>query len=165
MGGKKITARSLKGKSTAPTHPNSRRAAQVARINHRTSKLQAAKSVRSRAGQAHVDRVSTLILLLPPDLDYVPDLPFLHSFLQDSFLKRHDDEIARLGAERRKGRPMAKREEELRELRDREQREYGAGIEIPDLMNEHNVAKLRQWNGDRQALGQFRFVRVSGDDQ
>lgn len=165
MGGKKITARSLKGKSNAPTHPNSRRAAQLARISHRTSKLQQAKSVRSRAGQGQVDRVSTLILLLPPDLERVPDLAYLHAFLQDSFLTRHDDEIAQLDAERRKGRPMSKREEELREVRERERREYQTGMELPDLMNEHIVTRLRVWNGDRQALGQFRFVRLSGDDQ
>lgn len=67
-----------------------------------------------------------------------------------------------LSANRRAGRPPTTREVALREVVQRERRDYEAGIEVPDLLSETNVRLLREWEGDEGALGAFRFVRVSG---
>lgn len=164
MGGKKVTLRAIKKKS-GPTHPNSRRALQLARIDHRTEKLRAAKSDRKKIAQGKVNNHLTMILLLPPDVAYIPDKGYLHSFLQSSYLDRHSDELKELQAQRRADRPPSKRLVEVQNLVERERLEYETGLEIPDLMNETNVRLMRQWNGDAQALGLFRFVRVCGRDQ
>lgn len=161
MGGKKISQRSIKKKS-GPTHPHSRRATQLARVAHRKDKLSQAKSVRSRSSNAKVDRLSTLILMLPDDIDALPDLASLHSFVADTFLTRHNDELQELKADRRPGRPPQKREIELKEIVAKELQEYNEGLELPDFTNATNVKLLREWQGDPQALPLFRMVRISG---
>ncbi|KAN0060349.1 translation machinery-associated protein 16 [Thecaphora frezii] len=161
MGGKKISERSIKRKS-APTHPNSRRATQLARVAHRKQKLHSQKTERNKHVTAKVDRITTLVFLLPDTSAYLADLPSVHDFINTFYLPRHDDEIRQLEAERRHGRPPAKREVELKDLRDRERREYMDGIEIPDFMSETNVRLLREWQGDPQALPNFTMIRVSG---
>ncbi|PWN37913.1 uncharacterized protein FA14DRAFT_159732 [Meira miltonrushii] len=164
MGGKKITKKSLTSKS-GPTHPNSRRALQLQRIDHRTNKLQLAKKLRKKSSDSKVERILSLIILLPPDLRYVPDLAYLHSFIQSSFLERHSDELKEIEAQHRPGRPTPMPLIQLRERIARERLEYENGIDIPDLMNEANVKILRDWQGDVNALGLFRFVRISGSDK
>ncbi|KAJ9477905.1 Translation machinery-associated protein 16 [Pseudozyma hubeiensis] len=160
MGGKKISERSIKKKS-GPTHPHSRRATQLARVAHRKDKLNQAKAVRGRSSNAKVDRLTTLILMLPDDVDALPDLASVHAFVADTFLKRHDDELQELKSERRSGRPPPKREVELKETISKELQEYDEGFELPDLINATNVKLLREWQGDPQALPLFRMVRIS----
>lgn len=164
MGGKKITKKALTTK-TGPTHPNSRRAAQLQRIDHRTSKLHEAKRVRRKEGDAKVERILSMVFLLPPDVTYVPDLSYLHSFLQSSFLDRHSEELREMEAERRPGRPTPMRLVQLLDKIKREKAEYENGMDIPDLMNEVNVRLLRAWQGDTNQLSLFRFARVSGKNQ
>ncbi|TKY87436.1 hypothetical protein EX895_004114 [Sporisorium graminicola] len=161
MGGKKISERSIKKKS-GPTHPYSRRATQLARVAHRKDKLNHAKSVRCRSSNAKVDRLSTLILMLPDDIDALPDLASVHTFITQNFLTRYDDELQELKADRRPGRPPHKREIELKETIAKEAQEYEEGLELPDLTNVTNVKLLRDWQGDPQALPLFRMVRISG---
>lgn len=156
-----ISERSIKRKS-APTHPNSRRAAQLARVSHRKSKLQTQKGVRNKLTSAKVDRLSTLILLLPDDKVCLPDLYSVHDFINTFYLSRHDDEIEELQSQRRPGQPASRRQIELTHVRDRERQLYQEGMEIPDLTCEINVRLLREWDGDPQALPMFKMVRVSG---
>ncbi|SPO44500.1 uncharacterized protein PSANT_02185 [Moesziomyces antarcticus] len=160
MGGKKISERSIKKKS-GPTHPYSRRATQLARVAHRKDKLNTAKAIRGRSSNAKVDRLSTLILMLPDELDALPDLAAVHAFVADTFLTRHEDELQELKAERRPGRPPHKRELEIKELMAKENQEYLEGFELPDLTSATNVKLLRDWQGDPQALPLFRMVRIS----
>jgi translation machinery-associated protein 16 len=164
MGGKKVTLRAIKKKS-GPTHPNSRRALQLSRIDHRVEKLRIAKAERKNAITAKVNQHLTLILLLPPDLDFIPDKPYLHSFIQTSYLERHSERLKELQEQRRPNRPPPLDLVQLQSKMEKERLEYQTGMEIPDLMNEINVKLLRSWSGDSQALGMFRFVRINGRDQ
>ena len=118
--------------------------------------------MRNRSSNAKVDRLSTLILMLPDDIDALPDLVAVHAFVRENFLTRHDDELQELKAERRPGRPPHKRELELKETIAKELQEYNAGFELPDLTSTTNVKLLRDWQGDPQALPLFRMVRISG---
>ena len=164
MGGKKITKKSLT-KKTGPTHPNSRRALQLQRIDHRTNKLQLAKKLRKKNSDNKLERILSFIILLPPDLRFVPDLAYLHAFIQSSFLQRHSDELKQLESQHRPGRPTPMALIQLRDKIAKEKTEYENGIDLPDLMNEANVKLLRDWQGDPNALGLFRFVRISGGDK
>ncbi len=157
---RQISERSIKKKS-GPTHPYSRRATQLARVAHRKDKLNTAKAIRGRSSNAKVDRLSTLILMLPDELDALPDLAAVHAFVADTFLTRHEDELQELKAERRPGRPPHKRELEIKELMAKENQEYLEGFELPDLTSATNVKLLRDWQGDPQALPLFRMVRIS----
>lgn len=149
-------------KKSGPTHPYSRRATQLARVHLRKDKLSQAKAVRNRSSSAKVDRLSTLILMLPDNLDILPDLAAVHDFVKAVFLTRHDDEIKQLESERRPGRPPPKRLQELKDLKVKELQDYNNGIEIPDMTNKINVDLLRDWEGDPHAIPTFRMVRISG---
>lgn len=107
----------------------------------------------------------TFLLLLSDEKTKLPDLYSLHDFIRTFYLGRHADELERLAAEQRPGRPPSKRLEELRRQVEAESREYNEGMDVPDLRNEVNVSILREWKGDPQALPLFRFVRISGSDR
>ncbi|WFD35981.1 translation machinery-associated protein 16 [Malassezia cuniculi] len=157
MGGRKITATSLKKKG--PAHPNSRRAHQMARIALRQNKINASKDVRDKARNARVDRIMTFILLLPEEKSHLPDLYSLHDFVRTFYLPRYDDDLAELEKEQRPGRPPSRQLTELRDRISAEAREYNEGMEVPDLCNATNVELLRAWQGDPQALHLFRFPK------
>lgn len=99
--------------------------------------------------------------MLPDDIDALPDLASVHSFVAENFLTRHQDELQQLKSERRPGRPPHKRELQLNETIANEQQEYSQGFDIPDLTSLTNVKLLRDWQGDPQALPLFRMVRIS----
>ncbi|CAO1627889.1 unnamed protein product [Parajaminaea phylloscopi] len=161
MGGRKLTARTIKRKDQ-PTHPNSRRARQLERVALRDVKLSQKKSARGKTVSSKTDRLSALILMIPDELDRLEDLDALHHFISDSFLARRDGELQDLQSERRPGRPPSKQEHDLKESIAAERREYMENMEIPDLLNPTNVRLLREWDGDAQALGLYRMVRISG---
>ncbi|CAO1618384.1 unnamed protein product [Sympodiomycopsis kandeliae] len=164
MGGRKLTAKNIKRKN-APTHPRSRRAAQLDRVALREARISEMKRVRDKSVYAKLDRISSLLLLLPDDWECLPDLPSLHSFLEESFLKRRDDELKEITSQRRPGRPPSKQELEVKESIEKDRRDYSENMEIPDLMNATNVAIMREWKGDFQSLGLFRMVRISGTNR
>ncbi|KAE8214922.1 hypothetical protein CF327_g1761 [Tilletia walkeri] len=161
MGGKKITAKSIRRKNE-PMHPDSRRAAQLTRAAVRVAKLRTQKTSRKIHNTNKVDRISTFILLLPDDTDRLQDLPAIHHWIQEFWLPRHEDELADLKAARRAGRPPLKEEIALSHRIEAERAEYQAGLELPDLTSPVNVRLLREWKGDPQGLNAFRFVRISG---
>lgn len=162
----------------------------MARINHRTTKLdlqkKARKGLTSSKGESllsspksnrlfnypvillinlsslfPVDRLLTFILLLEPSITHLPSLSSLHEFVQSSYLTRHDDELIEIEESRRTGRPASKREQDLKDCKRKEEEEYRTGMEIPDLTNSINVGLLRQWDGDSQSSLMFRIVRIS----
>ncbi|KAK0530894.1 translation machinery-associated protein 16 [Tilletia horrida] len=161
MGGKKITAKSIRRKNE-PMHPDSRRAAQLTRAATRDAKLKSQKSSRKIHNINKVDRISTFVLLVPDEVDHIHDLRALHTWVQESWLPRHDDELSRLKAMRRPGRPPLKEEITLQHRIEAERAEYAAGLELPDLTSPANLRLLREWRGDPQGLNAFRFVRISG---
>ncbi|CAO1619161.1 unnamed protein product [Jaminaea pallidilutea] len=164
MGGRKITAKSIKRKDQA-THPNSRRAKQLDRVALRDHKLASRKAERDRATGNKIDRLLSLVQLLPADVQCLPNLPAVHNFMNDAFLSRRDAELKEVLAERRPGRAPSQQEHQLKQVIDDEKREYTENMEIPDLLNAVNVRLLRQWKGDPQALYLYRMVRISGTNR
>lgn len=115
--------------------------------------------------QITVDKLLSIILLLPSEWSCIPDLPAFHSFLQSSFLPRHAAELSEIESQRRAGRPPSAREVALRAQAEKEQQDYETGMEVPDLLSEVNVRLLREWEGDERQLGLFRMRRISGKFQ
>lgn len=83
----------------------------------------------------------------------------LHAAI-NSYLDREDETLAELKAERRAGRPPSSKQTLLEQQQATEQKEYEYGFWMPDMQNELNLAKLKEWKGHWVALGQLSFVRV-----
>lgn len=80
-----------------------------------------------------------------------------------SYITRDDEEVAKLRAERRPGRPSSTREDLLKQRIDTESREYDSGFWIPDMEDSDNIARLENWMGDWTSLSTLTFVRLGRD--
>jgi translation machinery-associated protein 16 len=79
----------------------------------------------------------------------------------EDYLGRDDEELAKLKADRRPGRPPSTRQTLLEFNQKTEQNEYASGFWVPDLEDVINLMNLKQWNGDWAQLAQLKFVRIS----
>jgi translation machinery-associated protein 16 len=79
----------------------------------------------------------------------------------EDYLGRDDEELAKLKAERRAGRPPATRQTLLELQRSTEQDEYAAGFWVPDIEDVINLRKLKEWNGQWAQLATLKFARIS----
>ena len=79
----------------------------------------------------------------------------------NSYLNRHNEELAELKSTRRPGRPSSTREDLLQQFMTTEDREYNGGFWIPDMQDEGSLKILREWNGEWTALNTFKYVRLS----
>ena len=78
-----------------------------------------------------------------------------------SYLIRDQEELLRLKAERRPGRPSSAKEDLLGQRIEMEEREYNAGYWVPDMEDEKNLAALRGWSGEWENLNILKYIRVS----
>lgn len=154
-----LTAKTIKRKDNA-THPNSRRAHQLARVAHRENLIAHKVSARNKNTQLKSERHLTIVGLLDPQLA-ATDLAGMHSLIGEDFLSINQHLLEQERHARRAGRPPSAREAALAEACRKEAGEYDAGIDVPDLRNSTNVKLLREWNGDAQMLPLYDFVRVS----
>ncbi|TKA43667.1 hypothetical protein B0A54_05450 [Friedmanniomyces endolithicus] len=76
------------------------------------------------------------------------------------FLKRNDEEIEQLKAERRVGRPPSTRFTMLEQEKRVEGKEYESGFWVPNLRDEETLTRLDGWRGDWISLANLRFLRV-----
>ncbi|KAK6347007.1 hypothetical protein TWF696_007097 [Orbilia brochopaga] len=81
----------------------------------------------------------------------------------ERFLSSIDEEIQQLAAARRLGRPRSAQEDRLRNLLEREQAEFDAGYEIPDVLDAEGVKLLRGWVGRAADLAQLKTRRITRD--
>jgi translation machinery-associated protein 16 len=84
----------------------------------------------------------------------------IQAMIQD-YLGRDDEEVAKLKAERRPGRPPSTRQTLLEQHQATEQGEYASGFWVPDLEIEENLRKLKDWNGQWSSLATLKFARIS----
>jgi translation machinery-associated protein 16 len=76
------------------------------------------------------------------------------------YLRREDEALAALKAERRPGRPKSTKQTLLEQQQDQEQKEYESGFWMPDMQSEATLTKLRNWKGEWIALSPLGYVRV-----
>jgi translation machinery-associated protein 16 len=91
-----------------------------------------------------------------------PTIPDIQAMIED-YLGRDDEELAKLKAERRPGRPANTRETLLKQHQQVEQGEYTSGFWIPDLEDMENLKKLKEWGGQWSGLATIRPVRITRD--
>lgn len=79
----------------------------------------------------------------------------------EDYLGREDEELAKLKADRRPGRPPQTRQTVLEQAQATEQGEYASGFWVPDLEDLENLRKLKEWNGQWANLATLKFARIS----
>ncbi|KAJ3555587.1 hypothetical protein NM688_g2493 [Phlebia brevispora] len=142
-------------------HPQSRKADQLVRAQHRKSKLEDLTKARKKKQSKQVDILSFFYDHLPPEGVASLTLPELHSIIRDVWLTRHDAELEEEKKSRRKGRPKSAREENLEAVKLTEAEHYRTGFEVIDLTDVANVALFRQWDRkDAAFIKQLRYIRV-----
>ncbi|KAI6010697.1 translation machinery-associated protein 16, partial [Pisolithus orientalis] len=146
-------------------HPDSRKAAQLARTQLRKNKLSDARSEKKKklAAEGSPMCVGFFYHALPPE--GVLSLQELHSLVRDVWLTRHDHELEEERSARRKGRPKSTKEVKLEEIKLRESEEYRTGFEVLDLTHSANVELFRKWDQTEAAYVQMlRFIRITSTD-
>ncbi|KZT27879.1 hypothetical protein NEOLEDRAFT_1130370 [Neolentinus lepideus HHB14362 ss-1] len=154
-------AKAGSGKKEKIFHPQSRKAAQITRIQLRNNKLSDASNKKARKSHAETDFYGFWYHAMPPDGETLT-LPTIHDLIKDAWLSRHDAQLEIERFARRKGRPKSTREQQLEETKLREAEEYRTGMEIPDLTHQANIELFRRWDQKELAFVQLlRYIRVS----
>jgi translation machinery-associated protein 16 len=74
---------------------------------------------------------------------------------------RDDDELDKLKAARRPGRPASNKQDLLQIKVDKEKKEYKEGFTVPDLTDKQTVEGLKKWNGTPGGINVLKFIRVA----
>ncbi|KAF2278482.1 uncharacterized protein EI97DRAFT_456872 [Westerdykella ornata] len=148
-----------KGKN-ASLHENSRDTQRLQRASARDDRLNRLAAIREKQNRHYILRVKAFQSYT---LEHTASLtiPEMQKLIED-FLGRDDEELAKLKAERRPGRPPSTRETQLEQKQAMEQGEYTSGFWMPELDKE-NLKKLKLWSGKWESLPTLRFVRVTKD--
>ncbi|KAJ9620990.1 translation machinery-associated protein 16 [Taxawa tesnikishii (nom. ined.)] len=168
-----------KGTRINALHENSRDSKRLRAASARDDKIARAAAVREKANQEYrmllhailfcsfvVNEKSVLRIL-----HFQEQLPESCAPLSDSeihelvagYISRDDEELEQLKAERRPGRPVSRKQEILEQRRASEEKEYEAGLWMPDMRDQANNKKLRDWKHTWGALSQINFVRIYKD--
>lgn len=86
--------------------------------------------------------------------------------LIETYLSRFDDELEQIALKnsigQRKNRQHASREDIINITKKREVEEFETcGLEMPDLMDPHQMEVLRGWNGELRFLQHFKLKRIA----
>lgn len=86
--------------------------------------------------------------------------------LIETYLSRFDDELEQIALKnsigQRKNRQHASREDIINITKKREVEEFeSCGLEMPDLMDPHQMEVLRGWNGELRFLQHFKLKRIA----
>jgi translation machinery-associated protein 16 len=87
-------------------------------------------------------------------------IPEIQAMIED-YLGRDDEEVLKLKAERRPGRPASTRQTLLEQNIAVEQGEYASGFWVPDLEDAENLKMLKAWSGKWSGLATLKFARIS----
>ncbi|KAL6721157.1 translation machinery-associated protein 16 [Lecanora helva] len=158
---KKLTKKH--GKSAVTLHENSRDAQKLRRQGARSERLEKLAVARAKGHQPLLQRIA-FFQGVAKAAEGAIGPGKIHELVQ-SYLGRHDEELAELESQRRPGRPSSTREDLLRQAMHAEHREYNSGFWAPDTRDESNLIMLRDWNGEWTALNTFKYIRISRDGE
>lgn len=124
-------------------HPQSRKADQLIRAQHRKSKLQDLAKSRTKKQENRGERRRHFDMTLKLKFRIVDIFGFfyaaiptegvltledLHTIIREVWISRYDDELEAERTSRRKGRPKSTKEQKIEELKLREAEEYRTGL-------------------------------------
>lgn len=144
-------------------HPRARKFKQLNKATLRQQKLTKQKATRDDVKQGQILRVR----FFKDAVDMEPEKDtFTVAEIQkmiDAFISRDDDELEKLKAARRPGRPASSRQDQIQARIHAERKEYKSGYKCPDLTDAQTVDRLRTWSGTAGGLNVFKFVRITPD--
>ncbi|TKA75285.1 hypothetical protein B0A55_05077 [Friedmanniomyces simplex] len=147
-----------KGSKINSLHENSRDAKRLRNAGARDDRVSRLGAVREKANRQWLERVFFFQDRLPDTLHPL-DLESIQALITE-YLKRNDEEIEQLKAERRVGRPPSTRFTILEQEKKVEGKEYESGFWVPNLQDEETLTRLDGWKGDWISLANLRFLRV-----
>ena len=83
--------------------------------------------------------------------------------LTSEFVNRLDEDIQDLKSQRRPGRPPSSTEDQLKNQKEADEKEFKGGLWVPEVRSHDAREKLRKWNGEWSGLNTLKFVRVVKD--
>jgi len=144
------------------SHPNSRKAKQLIRQTHKVAARDKKKLSNFMKFNSHGDKVKWFRDRVI-DGDIKECNPSVIGELIETYLSRFNDELELIRSKSySNNRRHAGREDEIRHMIEDETRQYnGCGIEVPDLLQEEHLEKLREWNGELRFLNNLPLTRFS----
>ncbi|KAF1835378.1 hypothetical protein BDW02DRAFT_588209 [Decorospora gaudefroyi] len=153
---KKITKK--KGKNPN-LHEGSRDTKRLQSAAQRDDKLNRLSKVREHQNRTHLLRIKSF-QSYTTEHETPLSISEIQAMIED-YLGRDDEELTKLKADRRSGRPPSTRQTLLELQRNTEQDEYASGFWVPDLEDASNLRKLKEWNGQWAQLATLKFARIS----
>jgi len=144
-------------------HPYSRKAAQLARRDHHTARVDKRKKEASIKMGVQGEKVVWFRDNLEENKMQLNKGEVLT--LIERYLGRYEEELEQINLTNsikgRKGRQHASREDNIKITIEKERREFDfSGLEIPDLFAAENVAYLRNWSGELRYLANIKMTTV-----
>ncbi|KAI9688862.1 MAG: hypothetical protein M1822_001219 [Bathelium mastoideum] len=140
-------------------HENSRDAKRLRRANARDDKLNRVAAVRARKAEPFLQRVG---FFQSAATEHETSFTFTETqSLVEKFLEQDEEELMQTKATRRSGRPASARQDLLQAKVDLEQKEYNSGFWLPDMEDDRNMERLREWDGEWNSLNNLIFVRIT----
>ncbi|KAI9820854.1 MAG: hypothetical protein M1832_003487 [Thelocarpon impressellum] len=137
---------------------NSRDSQRLRRAGMRDGKLARVLAARIKSNQPLLQRVAFFQKAIE-DASGPPTSEDLHDLI-NKYIHRDGEELSKLQADRRPGRPASLREDGLTQRTAAEEREHETGFYLPDLRDEKNAEILKRWNGEWAYLTSVKFVRL-----
>ncbi|KAF1843621.1 uncharacterized protein K460DRAFT_148421 [Cucurbitaria berberidis CBS 394.84] len=153
---KQITKK--KGK-TPNLHENSRDTQRLQRAAGRDDKINRVSRLREKQNRPYLLRIKSF-QSFTTEHESPLSVSELQAMIED-YLGRDDEELAKLKADRRPGRPPMTRQTLLEQNQAVEQGEYASGFWVPDLEDAENLRKLKEWSGQWANLATLKFARIS----
>lgn len=160
---KHIAAKKKKGSSTnskPALHANSRDAHRLQRAALRDDRVSRVITSRSKSHAPLLQRVGFFRVAASKR---APQQSFTEAEVHEmirAYISLNRGELEDLQRKRRLGRPRATREDVLMMQEEAEEKEYRSGFWMPDMRDEGNLEKLREWEGQWAGLNVLTFVRV-----
>ncbi|KAJ4365533.1 translation machinery-associated protein 16 [Neocucurbitaria cava] len=156
----KVHKQITKKKGKSPNlHENSRDTQRLQRAAGRDDKINRLGKVREKQNRTYLLRIKSFQQFTTEHSSTL-SIPEIQAMIED-YLGRDDEELAKLKADRRPGRPPMTRQTLLEQNQVVEQGEYASGFWVPDLEDEANLRKLKEWNGQWANLATLKFARIS----
>ncbi|KAF2738221.1 hypothetical protein EJ04DRAFT_541422 [Polyplosphaeria fusca] len=149
-----------KGKNVV-LHENSRDTRRLQSASARDDKLNRLAALREKQNKPYLLRIK-YFQTCAQEHESTFSTEESHAMIE-GYLQRENEELAALKADRRAGRPPSTRETLLKQNQESEKGEFASGFWIPDLEDEHNVGKLKDWSGQWSNLSTMNFVRITKD--
>ncbi|TLS24082.1 hypothetical protein PpBr36_08301 [Pyricularia pennisetigena] len=140
-------------------HENSRNARRLHTAQVRDERLEKLAQAKKKNDRPLIDRVAFFRDVVKESSHPRPlSLDIVHEMVK-SFVHQYDEEYAEAKSARRPGRPASTKEDTLKAKVVKLEKEYQAGLYMPDLTKVENLDALERWEGSWSFLTSLAWVK------